>query len=281
MVHEKKLSAEQTVFDIFNQIDKVDKKLKAYLRTNREKALQEAKKIDRKIKNGDKVPPLAGLPVAVKDIICTEGIETNCASKILQGFIPPYDATVIKKIKDAGAIIIGKTNMDEFGMGSSNENSAFQVTANPWDITRVPGGSSGGSAVAVAADEALAALGTDTGGSIRLPASFCGVVGLKPTYGRVSRYGVVAYASSLDQVGVLTKSVQDAALMMNVICGYDEMDSTTAKVPVPDFLIACREDISDLKFGVPREFFKEGFAFSLNSFSINHIVTFLPFLHHF
>ncbi len=258
MVHEKELSVEQVILDIFSQIDKTDKIFKAYLRTNRDEALQEARVIDRKISNGEKIPPLAGLPVAVKDIICTEGIETNCASRILQGFIPPYDATVIKKLKAYGAVILGKTNMDEFGMGSSNENSAYQVTTNPWDITRVPGGSSGGSAVAVAADEALVALGTDTGGSVRLPASFCGVVGLKPTYGRVSRYGVIAYASSLDQVGVLTKSVQDAALMMNVICGYDEMDSTSAKVPVPDFLSACRDDISDLRFGVPGEYFKEG-----------------------
>ena len=258
MVHKKKISVEQVINDIYLRIDKIDQKLKAYLSTNKEVALHEARRIDQMIKKGEKLPPLAGVPVAVKDIICTKGIETTCSSRILQGFIPPYDATVIKKIKDAGAIIIGKTNMDEFGMGSSNENSAYQTTLNPWDINRVPGGSSGGSAVAVAADEALVALGTDTGGSVRLPASFCGVVGMKPTYGRVSRYGVIAYASSLDQVGILTKSVRDAALMMNIICGYDEKDSTSAKTSVPDFLTDCREDISDLKFGIPREFFKQG-----------------------
>lgn len=257
-VRKKKISVEQVINDIYHCIDKIDGKLKAYLSINKEMALKEAKKIDLMVKNGEELPPLAGLPIAVKDIICTNGIETTCASKMLKGFIPPYDATVIKKIKDAGAIIIGKTNMDEFAMGSSNENSAYQTTLNPWDITRVPGGSSGGSAVAVAADEAMVALGTDTGGSIRLPASFCGIVGMKPTYGRVSRYGVVAYASSLDQVGTLTKNVKDAALMMNIICGYDGNDSTSAKIPVPDFLTACREDISDLTFGVPREFFEQG-----------------------
>ncbi len=258
MVQKRKISVEQVILDIFDQIDRVDQKLKAYLITNREAALGEAKLMDRKIKESDKIPPLAGLPVAVKDIICTKGIETTCASKILKGFIPPYDATVIKKIKDAGAIIIGKTNMDEFGMGSSNENSAFQVTCNPWDTTCVPGGSSGGSAVAVAADEALIALGTDTGGSVRLPASFCGIIGMKPTYGRVSRYGVIAYASSLDQVGILSKTVKDTALMLNVICGYDFMDSTSVDIPVPNFLNACREGISDLRFGVPREYFEQG-----------------------
>ncbi|HKK82929.1 MAG TPA: amidase family protein, partial [Atribacterota bacterium] len=258
MVRQRKVTVEEVMIDVFHQIDRVDEKLKAYLRINRKGALEEAKTIDQKIKNNSKIPPLAGLPVAIKDIICTTGIETNCASRILQGFVPPYDATVIRKIKKAGAIIIGKTNMDEFGMGSSNENSAFQVTLNPWDMTRVPGGSSGGSAVSVAADEALMALGTDTGGSIRLPASFCGIVGMKPTYGRVSRYGVVAYASSLDQVGTLTKSVKDAALMMNVICGHDDMDSTSADIPVPDFLDSCREGVKDLKFAIPREYFKEG-----------------------
>lgn len=258
LVHRREISVEQVILDIFGQIDRVDKKLKAYLKMNRDGALRKAKKIDRGIKNGDTIPPLAGLPVAVKDIICTKGMETTCASRILKDFIPPYDATVIKKIKDAGAIIIGKTNMDEFGMGSSNENSAFQVTLNPWDTTCVPGGSSGGSAVAVAADEALLALGTDTGGSIRLPASFCGIVGIKPTYGRISRYGVIAYASSLDQIGILSKSVKDAALMMNVVSGYDSMDSTSAPIPVPNFIEACRDGIADITFGLPREFFKEG-----------------------
>ena len=273
MVQKRKVSVEQVMLDIFHQIERVDKKLKAYLITNREAALSEARLMDKKIKEGDKIPPLAGLPVAVKDIICTKGIETTCASKILKGFIPPYDATVIKKIKDAGAIIIGKTNMDEFGMGSSNENSAFQVTHNPWDTSRVPGGSSGGSAAAVAADEALIALGTDTGGSVRLPASFCGIVGMKPTYGRVSRYGVIAYASSLDQVGTLSKSVKDTALMLNVICGYDSMDSTSVDIPVPNFIDACREGISDLRFGVPREYFEKGLNTEVKDVVIKAIKT--------
>jgi aspartyl-tRNA(Asn)/glutamyl-tRNA(Gln) amidotransferase subunit A len=257
-IKRKEISVEQVIRHIFHQIDRVDPTLKAFLAINRESAFSEAIKMDEIIKDGDNIPTLAGLPVAVKDIICTQGIETTCGSKILKGFIPPYNATVIEKIKDAGAIIIGKTNMDEFGMGSSNENSAFQVTLNPWDTSRVPGGSSGGSAVAVAADETLIALGTDTGGSIRTPASFCGIVGMKPTYGRVSRYGLIAYASSLDQIGTLSKSVQDAAIMMNVICGHDLRDATSADITVPNFMAACREGIQDLKFAVPREFFKQG-----------------------
>ncbi len=257
-IQRREISVKEVMEDIFLQIDRVDSKLKAYLSLNREAALDEAVRMDRKIETGDHVPPLAGLPIAVKDIICTKGIETTCGSKILRGFIPPYDATVIRKLKDAGAIIIGKTNMDEFGMGSSNENSAFQVTLNPWNTDRVPGGSSGGSAVAVAADEALVALGSDTGGSVRTPASFCGIVGIKPTYGRVSRYGLIAYASSLDQIGLLAKSVKDTAFLMNLICGYDSMDATSADLAVPDFLNACGQEIHKLKFAVPRELFREG-----------------------
>ncbi|HOF02461.1 MAG TPA: Asp-tRNA(Asn)/Glu-tRNA(Gln) amidotransferase subunit GatA [Atribacterota bacterium] len=255
LIRKREISVEQTVKDILKQIDRLEQTLKAYLYINREGALQEAKAIDKKISSGEDIPPLAGLPIAIKDNICTKGIETTCASKMLKGFIPPYDATVIKKIKEAGGIIIGKNNLDEFAMGSSTENSAFQTTLNPWDITRVPGGSSGGSAAAVAAHEALIAIGTDTGGSVRIPASFCGIVGLKPTYGRVSRYGVIPYASSMDNVGVLGKVVEDTALLMNIICGYDDYDSTSADTPVPDFLLSCREGINDLKFGVPREFF--------------------------
>ncbi|MDY0382758.1 MAG: amidase, partial [Atribacterota bacterium] len=194
-MNNREISAEQVLKDIFNQIDRIDKTVKSYLYLNKEEALSEAKKIDQKIKNND-IPPLAGLPVAINDNICTGGMETTAASRILKGFIPPYDATVIKRIKDAGGIIIGKTNLDEFAMGISNENSAFQITLNPWDRTRVPGGASGGSAAAVAADETLIALGTDTGGSVRLPASFCGISAIKPTYGRISRYGVIGCASS-------------------------------------------------------------------------------------
>lgn len=258
MIKKREITVEQVVRETINQIERIDKIIKAYLYVNKEEALLEAKKLDQKIKNNQNIPPLAGLPVAVKDIICTQKIETTCASKILKGFIPPYDATVVRKIKEAGGIIIGKTNLDEFAMGSSNENSAFQVTLNPWDITRVPGGSSGGSAAAVAADMALIALGTDTGGSVRLPASFCGLVGIKPTYGRISRFGVIAYASSLDQVGILAKGVKDVAVLMNIICGYDVFDATSANAEVPEFLSSCREGINDLKIGIPQEFFRQG-----------------------
>jgi aspartyl-tRNA(Asn)/glutamyl-tRNA(Gln) amidotransferase subunit A len=258
LIKKKRITAYETMQDIFIQIDKVDNLIKAFLVINREEALKQAKEIDKKIKNGEKLPPLAGVAVAIKDIIATRGTETTCGSKILKGFIPPYNATVINRLREAGAIIIGKTNMDEFAMGSSTENSAFSPTRNPWDLERVPGGSSGGSAAAVAADEAFAALGTDTGGSIRQPASLCGIVGLKPTYGRVSRYGLVAYASSLDQIGPITKDVTDCALVMNVISGHDNMDSTSVNLNVPDYLKSCQAGIKDLQVGVPKEYFIEG-----------------------
>jgi len=258
LIKKKKITAYEVMQDVFNQIDKVDNSIKAFLVLNREEALKQAKEIDAKVKNGEKILPLAGVAVAVKDIIATRGTETTCGSKILKGFIPPYDATVINRLKEAGAIIIGKTNMDEFAMGSSTENSAFGPTHNPWDLERVPGGSSGGSAAAVASDETLVALGTDTGGSIRQPASLCGMVGLKPTYGRVSRYGLVAYASSLDQVGTITKDVTDSALIMKVISGHDYKDSTSASLEVPDYLKSCQEGIEGLKIGVPKEYFIEG-----------------------
>jgi len=258
LIKKKKATAYEIMQDIFNQIDKVDNLIKAFLVVEREEALKKAQEIDKKVKNGEKIPPLAGVAVAVKDIIATQGTETTCGSKILKGFIPPYDATVINRLKDAGAIIIGKTNMDEFAMGSSTENSAFGPTHNPWDLERVPGGSSGGSSAAVAADETFVALGTDTGGSVRQPASLCGMVGLKPTYGRVSRYGLVAYASSLDQIGPITKDVTDCALIMKVISGYDKMDSTSVNLGVPDYLKSCQAGIKDLKIGVPKEYFIEG-----------------------
>ena len=258
LIKKKKATAYEIIQDIFNQIDKVDNLIKAFLVVEREEALKKAKEIDKKVKNGEKIPPLAGVAIAVKDIIATQGTETTCGSKILKGFIPPYDATVINRLKDAGAIIIGKTNMDEFAMGSSTENSAFGPTHNPWDLERVPGGSSGGSSAAVAADETFVALGTDTGGSVRQPASLCGMVGLKPTYGRVSRYGLVAYASSLDQIGPITKDVTDCALIMKVISGYDKMDSTSVNLGVPDYLKSCQTGIKDLKIGVPKEYFIEG-----------------------
>ncbi len=257
MVKSKEISVEEVIKDIFQQIDRIDHTLKAYLYINQEEALSDAKKMDRRIKDND-ITPLAGLPVAIKDNICIKGMETTCASRILKGFIPPYDATVISRLREAGAIIIGKTNLDEFSMGSTTKNSAFQVTLNPWDITRVPGGSSGGSAVAVASHEALIALGTDTGGSVRLPASFCGIVGIKPTYGRISRYGVISSSSSLDQVGILSKGVKDAAILMNIISGYDPLDSTSSHISIPDFLLSCAKDgIKNFKFAVPKEFFKQ------------------------
>jgi len=258
LIKEKKVTAYEVIQDIYNQIDKVDNLIKAFLVLNREDAFKQAKKIDLKVKNGEKLPPLAGVAIAIKDIIATQEIETTCGSKILKGFYPPYNATVINRLKRAGAIIIGKTNMDEFAMGSSTENSAFGPTHNPWDLERVPGGSSGGSAAAVAADETFIALGTDTGGSVRQPASLCGMVGLKPTYGRVSRYGLIAYASSLDQIGPITKDVIDCALTMKVISGHDNKDSTSAYLEVPDYLKFCQEGIEELKVGVPQEYFIEG-----------------------
>ncbi len=202
--------------------------------------------------------PLHGIPIAIKDNICVEGEDVTCASKILQGFVSPYNATVVERLLDAGAIVFGRTNMDEFAFGSSCETSCYSPTKNPWDLKRVPGGSSGGSAAAVAADTAIVALGSDTGGSIRQPASFCGVVGIKPTYGRVSRYGLIAFASSLDQIGPITKDVRDAALILRTIAGYDPKDSTSANVPVPDYLQFLTKDIRGMKLGIPKEYFQKG-----------------------
>ncbi len=243
---------------VFERIDEVEDTVKAYLFLDREGALKKAAKVDLNVARGEEIEPLAGIPVAIKDNMCTKGIPTTCASRILEGFVPPYDATVIERLKASDAVITGKVNLDEFAMGSSCENSAFFPTRNPWDTSRVPGGSSGGSAAAVAAGEAIYALGSDTGGSVRLPASFCGVVGMKPTYGYVSRYGLVAFASSLDQIGPITRDVWDCALVMNTICGRDPMDSTSADVPVPDFTSFLNGDIKGLKIGVPKEYFGEG-----------------------
>lgn len=243
---------------VFARIDRVEPKVKAYLCLFKENALEQAARVDEKIERGDELGPLEGIPVALKDVLCTLEGETTCASRILKGFRAPYEATVVRRLRESGAISIGKTNLDEFAMGSSTENSAFQITANPWDLSRVPGGSSGGSAAAVAADETIVALGSDTGGSIRQPAALCGIVGLKPTYGRVSRYGLVAFASSLDQIGPMAKDVKDIALMMNAIGGKDPLDSTSANIPVPDFLTALARDLSGTKIGVPKEYFGEG-----------------------
>ena len=257
LLQSKKLSSTQLTEAVFNRIDLVEDKVKAFTHLMRDKALQQAKAADSKIARGEE-QPLLGVPIALKDLICTAGSRTTCASNILNQFISPYNATVVNRLQAAGAVIIGKTNMDEFAMGSSNENSTYHPTKNPWALDRVPGGSSGGSAAAVAAHECIAALGSDTGGSIRQPAGFCGVTGLKPTYGRVSRFGLVAFASSLDQIGPITKSVADAAILMNVIGGKDRQDSTSADVPMPDFTQALDRDIKGMRLGIPKEYFNGG-----------------------
>ena len=234
---------------LFKRIGSIDKKIKAFVTLNKNAASAPTK---------NKAGKLYGIPILVKDNICVKGEETTCASRILAGFKPPYDATVIKRLKNEGAVLIGKANMDEFAFGSSCETSCYGPTRNPWDTDRIPGGSSGGSAAAVASDQTILALGSDTGGSIRQPASLCGVVGLKPTYGRVSRYGLIAFASSLDQIGPITKDVTDAALVMNVIAGHDEMDSTCVDMPVPDYTKSLVKDVKGLRIGVPKEYFIEG-----------------------
>jgi len=244
---------------VLARIEAVEPTIHAYIRVMKDEALAQADAIDEQLRKGEiALTYLTGIPLAVKDVICTKGVPTTCGSKILENFIPPYDATVIRKLQQYHPVLIGKTNMDEFAMGSSTENSAFGATKNPWDIERVPGGSSGGSAAAVAAGEAIAALGTDTGGSIRQPAAFCNITGLKPTYGRVSRYGLVAYASSLDQIGTLTKDVFDSAILLQAISGHDPQDSTSVDVPVPDYTTALTADINGLTIGIPREFFAGG-----------------------
>lgn len=251
-------SGEVTSVDLieeyFKRIEKYDNSIKAFLTLNKEEALKKAKEIDEKRKNGEQLGYLAGIPVAIKDNISTKGLKTTCASNIIKDYIPPFDATVIENLKNADAIIIGKTNLDEFAMGSSTETSAFQITKNPWDISRVPGGSSGGSAAAVASQMAPFSLGSETGGSVRQPASFCGLVGLKPTYGLVSRYGLIAFASSFDQIGPFTRNVEDAAIVMNVIAGYDKMDSTSVKREKENYLEGLKNDIKGLKIGVPKEY---------------------------
>ena len=254
LLHSKKLSSVQLTEAVFARIDAVEDKVKAFTHLMREKAIEQAKVADARIAKGEELP-LLGVPIALKDLICTQGSRTTCASKILDQFVAPYNATVVNRLNGAGAVIVGKTNMDEFAMGSSNENSSHHTTKNPWALDRVPGGSSGGSAAAVAAHECIAALGSDTGGSIRQPAGFCGVTGFKPTYGRVSRFGLVAFASSLDQIGPITKSVADAATLMNVIGGKDGRDSTSADVPLPDFTKALDQDVKGMKLGIPKEYF--------------------------
>lgn len=252
------LSAADLTESVLKRIDSVDGKVRAYLSVTADSARKQAEAADREIAAKKPAGALRGIPIAVKDNICTAGIRTTCASRILENFIPPYDAHVVTRLKEAGAAIPGKTNLDEFAMGSSTENSAFAPTRNPWDLNRIPGGSSGGSAAAVAAGECLGALGSDTGGSIRQPAAMCGVVGLKPTYGRVSRYGLVAFASSLDQIGPITLDVRDAATLLSVIAGHDPWDSTAVMEPVPDYAAALKTDLKGVRLGIPEEYFIDG-----------------------
>jgi len=261
--HEKLISGEISSLDLtiacLQRINQVEKKVKAYITLFPEIALKMAREADKKLKSGNNVSPLTGIPLALKDLLCMKGKTTTCASKMLENFIPPYNATVVEKLMEVGAVILGKTNMDEFAMGSSTENSAFFPTHNPWDYQRVPGGSSGGSAAAVSSGEAFIALGTDTGGSIRQPAAFCGVTGMKPTYGAVSRYGLVAFASSLDQIGPLAKDVKDIALCLDEIVAHDPRDSTSVKIKKPSYFESLvNVDIKGVKIGYPADFFGEG-----------------------
>ncbi len=248
----------QVVGSYLQRIETLDPQVRAYLTLTGESALAQAEAAEKRLKDGKPLSLLDGVPLAIKDVICTKGVRTTCSSKILENFVPPYDATVMVRLGAAGAVMLGKTNMDEFAMGSSTENSAFFPTRNPWDLARVPGGSSGGSAAAVAAGLAAGALGSDTGGSIRQPAAFCGTVGVKPTYGRVSRYGLVAFASSLDQIGPLAADVRGAALLLQAIAGHDPLDSTSTEVPVPDYAGALGRGIQGLRVGIPSEYFIEG-----------------------
>ncbi|MDZ4164297.1 MAG: Asp-tRNA(Asn)/Glu-tRNA(Gln) amidotransferase subunit GatA, partial [Smithellaceae bacterium] len=258
---------------VFNRIDEVEKDIHAYITTFREEAFELAARQDEQARQGD-IDALTGIPIALKDILCTRGRKTTCGSRILHNFIPPYDATVVEKLRNAGAIFIGKTNMDEFAMGSSTETSAYGLTRNPWDLSRIPGGSSGGSAAAVAADECVASIGTDTGGSIRQPASLTGVVGMKPTYGRVSRYGMIAFASSLDQIGPFSKDVEDCAIMMNIIAGHDPRDSTSSPRETPDYCSYLGKDIAGWTIGIPKEYFIDGIDPEVRE-AIDRVVTIL------
>ena len=258
MLQKKEISCLELSKAVIGRMGKVDEKVKAFVTITKETALETANKVDEKLARGEDIGPLEGIPMAFKDNMCTEGIKTTCSSKILKNFIPPYNATVVEKLKEAGAVLVGKLNMDEFAMGSSCENSAFFPTRNPWDLDRVPGGSSGGSVASVAAGEAVYTLGSDTGGSIRQPASFCGVVGFKPTYGRVSRYGLVAFASSLDQIGPVTKDVRDCAAVAQAISGHDPFDSTSAPLDVPDYMATLEGGVKGMRIGIPKEYFISG-----------------------
>ena len=258
MLVNKECSSAEITESVFSQIDKVEDRVKAYVTLTKETAMAQAKAVDEKIAKGEKIGKLSGIPIAIKDNICTKGVATTCSSKMLENFVPPYDATVMEKLNACDIVMTGKANMDEFAMGSSTENSYFKKTANPHDLERVPGGSSGGSAAAVSAGEAILSLGSDTGGSIRQPAGYCDVVGLKPTYGSVSRYGLVAFASSLDQIGPIGRSVEDVATLYSAICGRDEHDATSVVRDYPNFENVITNDVKGLKIGLPKEYFSDG-----------------------
>ena len=257
-VQQRKITAIALAEAHYARIQQEDGQIGAFLTLSKERALEQADRMDRMVAEGKTLPPLGGVPVGIKDVMSTRGVRSTAGSKILENYIPPYDCTAVARLEAAGAVVLGKMNCDEFAMGSSNENSAYGPVRNPRDLSRVPGGSSGGSAAAVAADMAVATLGSDTGGSIRQPASFCGVVGLMPTYGRVSRYGLIAFASSLDHIGPLTKTVKDAATVLRTIAGRDPMDSTSADVPVPDYVAELDKPVRGMKLGVAKEYFGEG-----------------------
>ncbi len=252
------VSSEELTRAVYEHIGKTDKQIGAYITLTKDTAIEQAKEADKRIKEKRGVAPLTGIPIAIKDNMCVKDVLCTCASKMLNDFVPPYNATVINKLRENGLVFLGKTNMDEFAMGSSTETSCFKITRNPWDTNAIPGGSSGGSAAAVASDQAILSIGSDTGGSIRQPASHCGIVGMKPTYGRVSRYGLVAFASSLDQIGPLTKDVWDCAALLEVISGYDPLDSTSLRMDSPDYMSFLNKDIKNIKIGVPKEYFIEG-----------------------
>jgi aspartyl-tRNA(Asn)/glutamyl-tRNA(Gln) amidotransferase subunit A len=257
-IRKREVSSEEATRAQLDRIGKIEPKIHAYLTLCEEEAFSRARSVDREIAQGREVRPLTGVPFALKDIFLTKGIKTTCASKILHNYTPPYDGTAVRKLSEQGIVLLGKLNMDEFAMGSSTETSAFQKTLNPWDLERTPGGSSGGSAAALAADLAFGTLGTDTGGSIRQPAALTSIVGLKPTYGRVSRYGVIAFASSLDQVGPMAKDVRDCAFILNAVAGYDPKDSTSVNLPVPDYTVSLTGEAKGMRIGVPKEYFAEG-----------------------
>lgn len=271
MIREKKCSSEELTKSVLGRVKQTEERVGAYLTVCEDSAVEKAKEVDARISAGEELHPLAGIPIGIKDNISTKGLLTTCASKMLYNYVPPFDAFVMKKVNGADMVITGKLNMDEFAMGSSTENSYFKKTHNPHDLDRVPGGSSGGSAAAVAAGSAVVTLGSDTGGSIRMPASYCGVVGLKPTYGSVSRYGLVAFASSLDQIGPLARNVRDAAMLYSLICGHDSMDATSSDREYPDFAALLNSDVKGLKIGIPKEYYGEGVDDSVKETVMNAV----------